>query len=73
MLKSKIQFIGKMLFIGWVIIIALYVKAGLFQSHDIETTLIVMVPVAGSAILALIVSIISDKRRGKTNEENIEF
>ena len=61
-----------MLVIAWIVQLALFVYGGIYTGHNLLITLVTMVPLAGSAVLALIVSEIADKKREEKNEDKLE-
>jgi len=68
-MKKKFIFVGKMLVVAWVLQLILFTTGGNYAPGRLWVTLLVMGPVAGSSILAVIVSEISEKRRVKKDEK----
>ena len=71
---NKIKFIITMIIFTWFVMVILLIISGEFVRLNISifTTILFMGPLAGSGVLALIVSEIADKKReGKNKAERI--
>lgn len=67
-MKEKFILVGKLLFVAWVIQFVLFRFGGDYQPQNLYAIILTMGPVAGSCILAVIVSEIADKKRREKNE-----
>ena len=67
----KMLFVGQMLGMASIIMLVLFIASRAYETKSILTFFLPLGPVAGSGILAVIVSEIADKRREK-NEDKIQ-
>jgi len=68
-LLVKIIFVGQILGIVMFIFLILYAVSGAYETKNILTYFLPLSPLAGSGILAVVISEIIDKRREKRNED----
>lgn len=68
----KLLFVGQMLGMASIIMLVLFVASKTYETKSILTFFLPLGPIAGSGILAVIVSEIADKRREKKNEEKFQ-
>jgi len=68
----KLLFVGQMLGMASIVSLVLFIASGAYETKSFLTIFLPFGPLAGSGILAVIVSEIADKRREKKNEDKIQ-